>query len=74
MSTKAEEFLSQHGTELQRLSNAIDEVFIGAGAQRVDFNEWLFPDRSLVIQRQSDFVAGTEVDSNSASYTLRHRG
>lgn len=74
MTTKAEDFLTQHGTELGRLSNAIDEIFSSAGATRVDFNEWLFPDRSLVIQRQADFVAATEVDSNSASHTLRHRG
>lgn len=73
MTTNAEQFLVEHGAELQRLSDATDEIFQKAHARRVDFNEWQFPDASLVIQRQAGFMAATENNSNDAARQLRQR-
>lgn len=73
MTTYAEKFLAERGTELQNHINAVDAIFASAQARRVDFDEWQFPDASLVKLRQVGFVATIEDNSNDAARRLRNR-
>jgi hypothetical protein len=73
MTTYAEQFLAEHGAELQKHMDAVDAIFADAQARRVDFDEWQFPDASLVKMRQAGFVATLEDNSNDAARRLRNR-